>query len=179
MLFRGRAVLAATGAVGAPDLGSAAIPATRENVRPSSGNLWHAGSGTGCASAAASPFRMVVHQAIRIPHNHAGLASPGPGFPGDGGLDREPIFHTGGFAGRLRGCQHRHQGMRSAPSISGTQVIAIQTRSPGLADSSWPSWRHDNRGTAWLVPGTAGSTTPADAAVFDGIDVPVDSRDSD
>jgi hypothetical protein len=44
--------------------------------------------------------------------------------------------------------------MRSSPNIYGTQVIAIQTQSPGLADSSWPSWRHDNRGTAWLVPGS-------------------------
>jgi hypothetical protein len=48
--------------------------------------------------------------------------------------------------------------MRASPNTSGTQVIAIQTRSPGLADSSWPSWRHDNRGTAWLVPGTASAT---------------------
>jgi hypothetical protein len=49
--------------------------------------------------------------------------------------------------------------MRSSPNSSGTQVMAIQTRSPGLADSSWPSWRHDNRGTAWLVPGTSGPAT--------------------
>jgi outer membrane protein assembly factor BamB len=41
----------------------------------------------------------------------------------------------------------------------GTEMIAIQTASPGLADSSWPSLRHDNRGTAWLVPG---STTSAE-----------------
>jgi outer membrane protein assembly factor BamB len=47
--------------------------------------------------------------------------------------------------------------MRRSPNITGTQVMAIQTRSPGLADSSWPSWRHDNRGTAWLVPGVAAS----------------------
>jgi outer membrane protein assembly factor BamB len=33
-----------------------------------------------------------------------------------------------------------------------TEVLAIQTTSPGLAGSSWPSVRHDNRGTAWLTP---------------------------
>ncbi len=32
------------------------------------------------------------------------------------------------------------------------ELTAIQTASPGLADSSWPSWRHDNQGTSWLVP---------------------------
>jgi hypothetical protein len=42
-----------------------------------------------------------------------------------------------------------------------TEAIAIQTASPGLADSSWPSLRHDNRGTAWLVPGTPAATPPA------------------
>lgn len=31
-------------------------------------------------------------------------------------------------------------------------LLAIQTRSLGLANSSWPSLRHDNRGTSWLVP---------------------------
>jgi outer membrane protein assembly factor BamB len=51
--------------------------------------------------------------------------------------------------------------MRASPNTYGTQVMAIQTRSPGLADSSWPSWRHDNRGTAWLVPGTPSATPPA------------------
>jgi outer membrane protein assembly factor BamB len=49
--------------------------------------------------------------------------------------------------------------MRSSPNIYGTQVMAIQTRSPGLADSSWPSWRHDNRGTAWLIPGASAATS--------------------
>jgi outer membrane protein assembly factor BamB len=43
---------------------------------------------------------------------------------------------------------------------SGQNLLAIQTRSPGLADSSWPSLRHDNRGTAWLVPGVPGGTGP-------------------
>ncbi len=32
-----------------------------------------------------------------------------------------------------------------------SELVAIQTASPGLADSSWPSWRHDNQGTSWLV----------------------------
>ena len=68
--------------------------------------------------------------------------------------------------------------MRSSPNTSGTQVMAIQTRSPGLADSSWPSWRHDNRGTAWLVPGTAGSTTSGDADVSDAEDAPLESGPS-
>jgi len=56
--------------------------------------------------------------------------------------------------------------MRNSPNITGTQIVAIQTRSPGLADSSWPSWRHDNRGTAWLVSGVA-STTDADGGAQD------------
>jgi hypothetical protein len=43
---------------------------------------------------------------------------------------------------------------RGDSGADATEVIAIQTASPGLADSSWPSLRHDNRGTAWLVPGT-------------------------
>ncbi len=60
-----------------------------------------------------------------------------------------------------------------------TEVIAIQTRSPGLADSSWPSWRHDNRGTAWLVPVAAGFTTSEDADVSGAADAPVESVDSD
>ncbi|MES1204662.1 MAG: PQQ-binding-like beta-propeller repeat protein [Pseudomonadota bacterium] len=30
------------------------------------------------------------------------------------------------------------------------EVIAIQTTSPGLARSSWPTLRHDNQGTSWL-----------------------------
>ncbi len=50
------------------------------------------------------------------------------------------------------------------PSEKGAvEVVGIQTRSPGLADSSWPSLRHDNRGTAWLVPGVP-SSAPADPA---------------
>jgi hypothetical protein len=60
--------------------------------------------------------------------------------------------------------------MRSSPNISGTQVIAIQTRSPGLADSSWPSWRHDNRGTAWLVPGASGPATTDSGNATDASD---------
>jgi outer membrane protein assembly factor BamB len=47
------------------------------------------------------------------------------------------------------------------PGTDSTEVIAIQTASPGLADSSWPSLRHDNRGTAWLVPGTPSGSPPA------------------
>ena len=43
--------------------------------------------------------------------------------------------------------------MRRGDGAGTAEVIAIQTASPGLADSSWPSTRHDNRGTAWLVPG--------------------------
>lgn len=33
------------------------------------------------------------------------------------------------------------------------EVVAIQTSSPGLAHSSWPSRRHDNAGTSWLSEG--------------------------
>jgi outer membrane protein assembly factor BamB len=65
-----------------------------------------------------------------------------------------------------------------ASATGGTEVIAFQTGSPGLADSSWPSWRHDNRGTAWLVPGTPAATTD-DAAVTDVIDAPIDDLPGD
>ncbi len=34
----------------------------------------------------------------------------------------------------------------------GTEIVAIQTPSPGLARSAWPTWRHDKRATAWLTP---------------------------
>ena len=53
-------------------------------------------------------------------------------------------------------------GLSLRPGSTGTELVAIQTRSPGLADSSWPSIRHDNRGTAWLVPGlpSAAASSP-------------------
>ncbi|MBN2574429.1 MAG: PQQ-like beta-propeller repeat protein [Deltaproteobacteria bacterium] len=59
--------------------------------------------------------------------------------------------------------------IRKGGSPTTTEVIAIQTASPGLADSSWPSFRHDNRGTAWLVPGV-GNTDPTDGG--DQVDAP-------
>jgi hypothetical protein len=34
-------------------------------------------------------------------------------------------------------------------TVDGSAVIAIQTKSPGLARSSWPTYRHDNRSTNW------------------------------
>jgi outer membrane protein assembly factor BamB len=63
-------------------------------------------------------------------------------------------------------------------AIESTQVIAIQTRSPGLADSSWPSLRHDNRGTAWLVSGTPAAATDA-ASAPEAKDAPIDYLPSD
>lgn len=33
---------------------------------------------------------------------------------------------------------------------SGTEIIAVQTASPGIAATSWPVRRHDARGAAWL-----------------------------
>jgi outer membrane protein assembly factor BamB len=36
--------------------------------------------------------------------------------------------------------------------VNKAEIVAIQTQSPGLAESSWPSLRHDNRGTMWLAP---------------------------
>ena len=63
-----------------------------------------------------------------------------------------------------------------------TQLLAIQTSSPGLADSSWPSLRHDNRGTSWLVPwAPSGNDQPgtSDAAVSDAIDAPADTSPFD
>ncbi len=74
----------------------------------------------------------------------------------------------------------------------GTDILAIQTESPGLSTvSSWPSIRHDNRGTMWLAPldvvdapdggglfdgsGTLGEGGTLDVADFvDGaVDVPI------
>ena len=34
----------------------------------------------------------------------------------------------------------------------GVEVIAVQTASPGLADTAWPAEHHDNRRTGWLSP---------------------------
>ncbi|HJX51732.1 MAG TPA: hypothetical protein VJ801_03110 [Polyangia bacterium] len=52
-----------------------------------------------------------------------------------------------------------------------TKLFAIQTRSPGLARSSWPSVRHDNQGTEWLAEPTltsngvdAGPASPAESS---------------
>ena len=61
---------------------------------------------------------------------------------------------------------------------TGAEIIAIQTRSPGLANSSWPSFRHDNRGTAWLVPGSPAAATDA-AAAPEAKDAPIDYLPSD
>jgi outer membrane protein assembly factor BamB len=58
------------------------------------------------------------------------------------------------------------------PGTDSTEVVAIQTASPGLADSSWPSFRHDNRGTAWLVPGSASATDSDGGTVPALIDAP-------
>ena len=33
---------------------------------------------------------------------------------------------------------------------SGTELVAVQTTSPGLADAPWPARRRDQRGTAWV-----------------------------
>jgi outer membrane protein assembly factor BamB len=33
---------------------------------------------------------------------------------------------------------------------AGVEVIAIQTKSPGIASTAWPARRHDNRRTSWL-----------------------------
>jgi hypothetical protein len=32
---------------------------------------------------------------------------------------------------------------------AGNEIIAIETTSPGLASSSWPTRRHDNRSSNW------------------------------
>ncbi|HWN66815.1 MAG TPA: hypothetical protein VNM90_04195, partial [Haliangium sp.] len=32
----------------------------------------------------------------------------------------------------------------------GAEIVAVQTASPGLAETSWPVRRHDARGAAWL-----------------------------
>jgi hypothetical protein len=34
----------------------------------------------------------------------------------------------------------------------GIEVLAIQTRSPGVAPTAWPTRQHDNRATFWLGP---------------------------
>jgi hypothetical protein len=57
------------------------------------------------------------------------------------------------------------------------ETLAIQTQSPGLAESSWPSLRHDNRGTMWLTPLPPLETVdePTDGAVAGGIDAALDA----
>jgi hypothetical protein len=44
---------------------------------------------------------------------------------------------------------------RPAQNNPTTELIAIQSTSPGLARSSWPTLRHDNRGTSWLSSGSS------------------------
>jgi hypothetical protein len=62
----------------------------------------------------------------------------------------------------------------NAVSSEAMSLYAIQTRSPGLARSSWPSGRHDNQGTQWMEPPTQ-DQTPVDAdrgsSVDGGFDV--------
>jgi hypothetical protein len=56
------------------------------------------------------------------------------------------------------------------------EILAIQTQSPGLAESSWPSLRHDNRGTMWLVPlpPLSDAGQGVDGLVQTGVDASVD-----
>ena len=54
-----------------------------------------------------------------------------------------------------------------------TNLLAIQTRSPGLAKSSWPTSAHDNHGTAWL--GQPVRDTVAIDGGIDGATGPIDS----
>ena len=66
----------------------------------------------------------------------------------------------------------------------GTDVVAIQTKSPGLARSAWPMIRHDNRGTMWLVSappsGSDHDGSPRDGApAQDGYDVPLATAETD
>jgi outer membrane protein assembly factor BamB len=64
----------------------------------------------------------------------------------------------------------------------GEEVMAIQTKSPGLAPSAWPMLRHDNRGTMWLTSPSSespvdGGTPVTDAAMSEEVAVagpPVD-----
>jgi outer membrane protein assembly factor BamB len=58
----------------------------------------------------------------------------------------------------------------------GSDIMAIQTQSPGLAPSAWPMIRHDNRGTMWLVPATPAPVTNdgADTADASTADAPPD-----
>jgi hypothetical protein len=56
------------------------------------------------------------------------------------------------------------------------EIVAIQTQSPGLAESSWPSLRHDNRGTMWLtpLPPLSGSNPAVDTSVPAAVDASID-----
>jgi hypothetical protein len=73
------------------------------------------------------------------------------------------------------GMMYVARGGKTSGLPRGLEVLAIQTRSPGLADSSWPSLRHDNRGTSWLVPGKRGAAgADGEARSTDaGADVPL------
>jgi hypothetical protein len=88
-------------------------------------------------------------------------------------LDRDVDVQRGDMLVRVRNRPDLRRAVGDA-----AEVMAIQTRRPGPADPSWPSFRHDNRGTAWLVPGTPASTTDDDD-VSDAIDAPVDNISSD
>jgi hypothetical protein len=63
-----------------------------------------------------------------------GVSNPCPA--GNGVLDDDGVLYL----------------VRGISGTNGAEVVAIQTQSPGLAESSWPSLRHDNRGTMWLAP---------------------------
>jgi len=60
--------------------------------------------------------------------------------------------------------------------VGGVDILAIQTQSPGLAESSWPSLLHDNRGTMWLTPlPPPAPSQPVDTSVDSGWDEGIDA----
>jgi hypothetical protein len=78
----------------------------------------------------------------------------GPGA--SGGFVKSPIVALAALrlaSGRGLGAEAAKEAylMRGLTSGDGVEIVAIQTQSPGLAESSWPSLRHDNRGTMWLT----------------------------
>jgi outer membrane protein assembly factor BamB len=64
---------------------------------------------------------------------------------------------------------------RDDDQMGSTNLLAIQTNSPGLANSSWPTSAHDNHGTGWL-----GQPVREMSSLDGGLDAvagPVDSGD--
>jgi outer membrane protein assembly factor BamB len=89
-----------------------------------------------CRYAAPVQNRLYAYDAHLSESWHLDLGAPGKCQSGHVVLDRDGVLYMALPADRASG---------------GTDILAIQTASPGLsAASAWPMPRHDNWGTMWL-----------------------------